>query len=80
MLTLCCVILAKLESHFPEPPSLSGIRLVLATKDILYQIWKVKIKQQPYLYVVNCGVWCQALRHPLAHLIGLEQHLDSQFH
>lgn len=80
MVALCCVILAKLEPRLPEPHSLSGVKLVLATKDILYQIWKVKIKQQPYLYALNVGVRCQALRHLLAHLAGLGQHLDSRLH
>ena len=48
---------------------------MLATKDIFYKIWKVGMKQQPYLYALKVGILCQVLRHLLAHLVGLRQHL-----
>lgn len=35
MVALYYAILAKLELQLPESPSLYGVRLVLATKDIL---------------------------------------------
>lgn len=75
MVALNYVILAKLELQLPKFSSLDGIRLVLATDmDILCCIWKVKMKQQSYVYALKVGIHCQAPKHLLAHLFGLGQH------
>lgn len=80
MVAFYYVISAKLELCLPEVPSLYGGRLVLATKDILFQIWKAEMKQQLYLYALKVGIQCQALRHLLAHRVGLEHRLDLWLH
>lgn len=72
MVALSYIILAKLELCLLEFPSLHGVRLVLATKDILFQIWKVEMKQE-----LKFGIQCQALGLLLAHVLGLGHHWDS---
>ena len=81
MVALSYVILAKLELCLLEFPSLHGVRLVLATKDFLFQIWKVEMKQELYLLYIylplKFGIQCQALGLLLAHVLGLGHHRDA---